>query len=107
MYWTIILNIGKINMIKYLNDIEAMNKVSEGFAKRSNRVLKGCIGAIDGGLVKIRTPSTLLYSYPISFLRSEAFFELFLELDGLTFILVLDGALDSALILSSSLSSSS
>ena len=48
MYWIIIPNIGKINMMKYLNDIEAMNKVSQGFAKRSNGVLKGCIGAIDG-----------------------------------------------------------
>ena len=46
-------------MIKYLINIEAMNRVSCGFSRRSNGVLKGCIGAIDGWLVKIRPNSWL------------------------------------------------
>ena len=57
IYWIIKPNIGKINMKKYLGDKEAMNRVSEGFSKRSNGVLKGAIGAIDGWLVKIRRPN--------------------------------------------------
>ena len=54
--WIIKPNIGKINMLKYLNNFEAMSKVSKGFAVRSNGVLKGCIGAIDGWRVKIIRP---------------------------------------------------
>ena len=54
--WIIQPNIGKIDMLKYLNNFEDMSKVSKGFAVRSNGVLKGCIGAIDGWLVKIVRP---------------------------------------------------
>ena len=54
--WIIQPNIGKIDMLKYLNNFEDMSKVSKGFAVRSNGVLKGCIGAIDGWLVKIARP---------------------------------------------------
>ena len=43
-------------MIKYLGDKQAMSKVSAGFAKRSNGVLIGAIGAIDGWLVRIVRP---------------------------------------------------
>ena len=41
-------------MKKYVGDKEAMKHVSRGFSKRSNGVLKGAVGAIDGWLVKIR-----------------------------------------------------
>ena len=34
-----------------------MAKVADEFAKRSNYVINGCIGAIDGWIVKIRKPS--------------------------------------------------
>ena len=54
MCWIIRPNIGKIDIIKYLENKEAMDCVSNGFAKRSNGVLTGAIGAIDGWLVKIR-----------------------------------------------------
>ena len=43
-------------MMKYLNNFEAMSKISKGFVVRSNGVLKGCIEAIDGWLVKIVRP---------------------------------------------------
>ena len=38
--WIIIPNIGKINTMNCLNNFEAMNEVSESFARRSNGVLK-------------------------------------------------------------------
>ena len=40
-------------MDDYLENVDAMKKVSEGFSKRSNGILKGAIGAIDGRLVRI------------------------------------------------------
>mmetsp|Transcript_10432 Transcript_10432/g.19511 ORF Transcript_10432/g.19511 Transcript_10432/m.19511 type:complete len:253 (+) Transcript_10432:387-1145(+) len=51
------------DVISYLNelyfkDIEAMKKTAAGFAQETNNgVLSGCIGALDGWLVKIRKPS--------------------------------------------------
>ena len=48
MLWIIKPDIGDLNMIKYLGDKQAMSKVSAGFSKRSNGVLIGAIGAIDG-----------------------------------------------------------
>ena len=56
-YWIIDTNIGEINMSEYLDDTAAMSRVSDGFSKRSNGVLKGAIGAIDGWLVCIVCPS--------------------------------------------------
>ena len=41
----------------YLDDEEAMSRVGKGFPLRSNGVLTGAIGAIDGWLVKIIRPS--------------------------------------------------
>lgn len=55
--WIIPSDIGMMNMIKYVGDDEAMDKVSDGFSKRSNGVLKGTIGALDGWLVRIVKPS--------------------------------------------------
>ena len=54
--WIIGPNIGKMDIVRYMNDEEAMKKVSQGFARRSNGVLRGAIGAIDGWLVKIQRP---------------------------------------------------
>ena len=45
-----------MDIIEYINDDEAMSKVALGFSKRSNGVLRGAIGAIDGWLVKIQRP---------------------------------------------------
>ena len=49
--------IGGIDIQSYLNDEVTLAKVSEGFSVRSDGVLKGAIGAIDGWLVKIQKPS--------------------------------------------------
>ena len=76
--WVKGLNIGKIDISKYLNDVNAMSIVSEGFAERSNGVLKGAIGAIDGWLVRIRAPSWFSdrVSSPITFFSRKGFFAL-------------------------------
>ena len=42
-----------IQIWMYIFDVGAMEKVSNGFACRSNGNLKGAIGAIDGWLVRI------------------------------------------------------
>ena len=55
--WIIDPNLGQMDILKYLCDKDAMARVSHGFSKRSNGVLKGVIGAIDGWLVKIRRPN--------------------------------------------------
>ena len=44
-------------MKRYLNDEQAMARVSAGFLKRSYGIIKGAIGAIDGWLVRIVRPS--------------------------------------------------
>ena len=49
--WIIKTNIGEIDVESYLDDVSAMRRVSVGFSKRSNGVLCGAIGAIDGWLV--------------------------------------------------------
>ena len=65
-------------MQAYLNDFEAMSKVSNGFSRRSNGVLKGAISAIDGWLVRITKPS---YRYdriinPVSVFSCKGFYAL-------------------------------
>ena len=57
LQWINKTEIGKINMYDYLADDRAMEKCSEGFSIRSNGVLKGAIGALDGWLVRIQRPS--------------------------------------------------
>ena len=54
--WILKPKIGTINMYDYLDDQEAMQKVSDGFSRRSNGVFKGGIGALDGWLVRIIRP---------------------------------------------------
>ena len=56
-HWIVDNNIGNINMAAYLDNPEALTKVSLGFSSRSNGVLVGAIGAIDGWLVKITRPN--------------------------------------------------
>ena len=55
--WIIKVNIGDIDIESYLKNEDAMNNVSVGFSRRSNGILTGAIGAIDGWLVKIQRPS--------------------------------------------------
>ena len=47
----------EINGARYLNDEERMRNVARQFAERSSGVISGCIGALDGWLVKIRKPN--------------------------------------------------
>ena len=44
-------------MKKYLNDEQAMDRVSDGFSNCSYGILKGAIGTTDGWLVHIVRPS--------------------------------------------------
>ena len=44
-------------MESYLSDEVVMSRVSKVFSKRSNGVLAGVIGAIDGWLIQIQRPS--------------------------------------------------
>ena len=71
--WIIPSDIGMMNMTKYLGDDEAMEKVSIGFSQRSNGVLKGAIGALDGWLVRIVRPSWLRdrVKNPTTFFRAK------------------------------------
>lgn len=55
--WILDDRLVKINGVDYCEDEERMAKVACEFAKRSNYVMNGCIGAIDGWIVKIRKPS--------------------------------------------------
>ena len=57
--WVVINGIGDLNMKKYIDDKDAMEKISRGFVKISNGVLKGAIGIIDGWLVCILYPSRI------------------------------------------------
>ena len=71
-------NIGGINMSKYLDDVEAIDSVSKGFSVRSNGVLKGAIGAIDGWLVRIIRPSCYAdnVTSPTTFFFRKVFYAL-------------------------------
>ena len=55
--WITITNLGKIDIENYLNDENALMRVSNGFSRRSEGILRGAIGAIDRWLVKIQHPS--------------------------------------------------
>ena len=55
--WILDDRLVKINGIDYCEDDERMSKVALDFANASKRVINGCIGAIDGWVVKIRKPS--------------------------------------------------
>ena len=76
--WIIPSKIGNINMNAYLEDEMAMSRVSKGFSLRSNGVLTGAIGAIDGWLVKIIRPSWRLdrVRNPIAFFSRKGFYAL-------------------------------
>ena len=47
-YWIVSPNLGGMNIKEYLSNPEELRRVSAGFAQRSNGVLRGAIGAIDG-----------------------------------------------------------
>ena len=76
--WITPSKIGNIDMSVYLEDEEAMSRVSKGFSERSNGVLTGAIGAIDEWLVKIIRPSWRFVRIrnPITFFSRKGFFVL-------------------------------
>ena len=78
VHWVIATGIGDLNMVKYLGDKEAMARVSAGFSLRSNGVLKGAIGALDGWLVRIVRPSWFRHAIknPTTFFSRKGFFAL-------------------------------
>ena len=47
----------KINGIEYVSDEDRLEKVALHFARHSKGLLSGCIGAIDGWIVKIKKPT--------------------------------------------------
>ncbi len=47
----------RINAIEYCNDEQRMEEVARAFGNYSNHLFRGCIGAIDGWIVKIKQPS--------------------------------------------------
>ena len=55
--WILDDKLVKINGIDYCCDDERMKEVALQFARSSNGVLNGCIGALDGWIVKIIRPS--------------------------------------------------
>ena len=76
--WILDDRLVKINGIDYCEDDLRIAKVAREFAKKSNNAINGCIGAIDGWIVKIRKPSISkdLYnsSDPKSFFSRKGFF---------------------------------
>ena len=65
-------------MKAYLNDEITMAKVSDGFSKKSNDVLKGTIGAFRGWLIYIQRSSYHLDKIlnPVSFYSRKDFYRL-------------------------------
>ena len=56
-YWFCNDNVVLINFYKLLDSTEDTNRIRTAFAKKSNGIMNGCIGAIDGWVVKIRCPA--------------------------------------------------
>ena len=76
--WIVDPNIGQMDILKYLYDKDAMDRVSHIFSKGSNGVLKGVIGAIDGWLVKIRRPNLHCdgVTNPVPYISREGYYAL-------------------------------
>ena len=54
--WILDERLVKIDGIDYVSDEQMLSKVALHFAQQSNGVLNGCIGAIDGWIVKTKMP---------------------------------------------------
>ena len=57
--WVIITGIGDLNINKHIDDKDEMEKVSRGFAKISNGVLKRALGTINSWRVCILRPTRI------------------------------------------------
>ena len=76
--WILDDRLVKINAVDFCSDDEQMSKVALEFARASNNVINGCIGAIDGWIVKTRKPSIKRdlhnMSDPSSYFSRKGFF---------------------------------
>jgi hypothetical protein len=57
LVWILYDRLVKTNGMKYCQDEASMNEVALQFSRGSGGVIGGCIGAIDGWIVKIIRPS--------------------------------------------------
>ena len=55
--WLLDKRLVNIHGIEYVTNEERLEKVALEFARSSNGLFNGCIGAIDGWIVKIRKPT--------------------------------------------------
>lgn len=75
--WILDDKLVKISGIDYMNNEERLEEVAMVFLRKSNGVLAGCIGAIDGWLVKIIKPSYKDgVKYPGTFFSRKGFYAL-------------------------------
>ncbi len=75
--WILDDRLVKINGVDYCEDDNRLRKVARDFATASRNVINGCIGAIDGWVVKIRRPrrwKDLEGGDPASFFSRKGFF---------------------------------
>jgi hypothetical protein len=56
-HWICQDKLAMINGIEYCNDERRMEEVAHDFSNYSNHLFGGCIGAIDGWILKIKQPS--------------------------------------------------
>jgi hypothetical protein len=54
MNWICDDRLDDISGVEYCNDEDRMNAVARDFADGSNHLFSGCIGAVDGWIVKIK-----------------------------------------------------
>ncbi|KAL7545061.1 hypothetical protein ACHAWF_014107 [Thalassiosira exigua] len=65
----------QMNGVEYCTDVERMKNVATDFSRTSNGVINGCIGAIDGWIVKIARPTKKDGVYnPGSFYSRKGFY---------------------------------
>ena len=75
--WILDDRLVKISGIDYTSDEERLEKVALEFARSSNGLFNGCIGAIDGWIVKIKKPSLSdNVTNPSSFYSRKGYFGL-------------------------------
>ena len=75
--WLLDDRLVKIHGIEYVTDEERLEKVALEFARSSGGLFNGCIGAIDGWIVKIKKPTAKdNVTNPLSFFSRKGYFGL-------------------------------
>ena len=75
--WLLDKHLVNIHGSEYVHDEERLEKVALEFARSSNGMFNGCIGAIDGWIVKIRKPTAKdSVCNPASFFSRKGYFGL-------------------------------